>query len=626
VEFGWALPQDLKDLGAWGKDWTNEDVESGAYSWPERDEDGDVVGFGFRLRDGRKGSPSRDKTGLRRGLVLVAGVQAMPGRPAIVEGASDVAALLDLSVSAIGRPSNGAGADILARCRWLQSREPLVVGERDQKDDGRWPGRDGAVAVAASLANSWGRPVGWTLPPEGHKDARAWLTSAKKERSDLNEDDPTAKERARSELMEALVKGAQAILPQESEDPDPVFEPISAAELIRQYPQLRPKVIEGLLRQGEVMNLVAAPKVGKTWLGHALAIAVARGAPFLGLTTAKGNVLLIDGELHRETLASRLSAGGAGHLRDELTVWPVRGKRYTIDDLVRMLESVEPGQFALIVIDALYRFLPLDGEENSNETMTLVFNAVDALAARTGAAVVLVHHTTKGSQSGKAVTDVGSGGGAQSRAPDTHLVVRPHEQDGAVLVDAVVRSWKKFPAFVIRWINPGWERADDLDPTKLKKGNGRGKGGKSEDPAPPPREWTPQDFASEVVGPTPSIREDILDRAKAKGLSKSKAESLLKRAEEGGQVVRTKEGPCATHRFSEHLLPSTSKPAEPPGGGRRGVRHPQPPEPDAPGGCGGDAPPPSPPSDRGRKVQRKKTETASIFPSAGPSNRPASRP
>src|SRR5262249_43162287 len=156
-------------------------------------------GFGFRLKDGRKGAPSRGRTGLRRGLVLVTGLHAMPGQPVVVEGASDVAALLDLNIPAIGRPFNSGGAEILALCEWLQPRALLVVGEREQKAGGRWPGRDGAVSVATTLARKWRCAMLWTLPPEGCKDVRAWLNATSADRTSLRDGEAGAKELARSE-------------------------------------------------------------------------------------------------------------------------------------------------------------------------------------------------------------------------------------------------------------------------------------------------------------------------------------------------------------------------------------------------------------------------------------------
>jgi len=70
-----------------------------------------------------------------------------------------------------------------------------------------------------------------------------------------------------------------------------------------------------------------------------------------------------------------------------------------------------------------------------------LYNLLDSYADALGAAFSLVHHSSKGNHSGKNVTDVGAGAGAQSRAADTHLVLRPHESDSAVVVEAAVRSW-----------------------------------------------------------------------------------------------------------------------------------------------------------------------------------------
>jgi hypothetical protein len=77
-------------------------------------------------------------------------------------------------VAAVGRPSNAAGASDLADL--LDGLDVLVVGERDGKPGGRWPGRDGAKAVARQLAGTWDEPVHWTLPAAHAKDIRAWLT------------------------------------------------------------------------------------------------------------------------------------------------------------------------------------------------------------------------------------------------------------------------------------------------------------------------------------------------------------------------------------------------------------------------------------------------------------------
>ncbi|KAA0215586.1 MAG: hypothetical protein DYG94_07110 [Leptolyngbya sp. PLA3] len=334
------------------------------------------------------------------------------------------------------------------------------------------------------------------------------------------------------------------------------FAPISGADLIAQYAEMRPVVIDGLLREGETLNLVSTPKVGKSWLVHALAVAVVTGKPWLDKATTPGRVLLIDGELHRETLAKRLrrTVDTLGVTPDALAlldVLPVRGQRLTIDHVADALRDVPPGTYRLIVLDALYRFLPLGGEENANETMTQIYNTLDAIANRAKAAVVAVHHASKGNQSERSVTDVGSGAGAQSRAADTHLVLRAHEEEGAVVVDAAVRSFPPMDSFVIRSTNPGWELAPDLLPTQLKRAQRRGR--TPREPATqrePEREWTPEEFAAQVVGRERTIREGVIARAKSAGLSQSKATALLKLAEAQGIIHRTRDGPNGAHRFT----------------------------------------------------------------------------
>jgi hypothetical protein len=95
----------------------------------------------------------------------------------LVERASDVLTLDWLGVRVVGRPSwHGGVAELTMLLREVPANTPLfVVGERDAKANGHWPGRDGARATAAALEYDLGRPVAWVLSPAPHKDARAWF-------------------------------------------------------------------------------------------------------------------------------------------------------------------------------------------------------------------------------------------------------------------------------------------------------------------------------------------------------------------------------------------------------------------------------------------------------------------
>ena len=249
--------------------------------------------------------------------------------------------------------------------------------------------------------------------------------------------------------------------------------PVSLRTLIAEFPRLRPPVIHGLVRQGETMNLIAQPKAGKSWLVYGLAVSVATGGDWLETFRCEpGRVLLIDGELHPETIAHRLMVvceqmGVGADCFDSLDVSAMRGQGMDLFKLGRRLDEIEPGRYALIVLDAWYRFLPPGLSENDNAQVMSLYNKIDAYMSRLGAAWANVHHTSKGDQSGKGVTDVGSGAGSQSRAADTHLIIRPHEQEDVAVVDAVVRSWPPVEPLAIRWQYPLWTLATDADPSRL---------------------------------------------------------------------------------------------------------------------------------------------------------------
>jgi len=211
---GWADADDLRAMRASGVGWP-EDFPDGAYVFPEYRGDGRIVGVGLRAADGRKGAPA-GATGANRGLVLPVDLHDRPDPVLVVEGASDVAACCALGLTAVGRPSNRAGAADLVSL--LDGRGVLVVGERDGKPSGSWPGRDGAKAVAQHMAAQWGESVAWTLPPEDTKDIRNWLLA--KVAGGLDPADDAAMRQAGTELLKALKDAAKAVKPKKRSQAD----------------------------------------------------------------------------------------------------------------------------------------------------------------------------------------------------------------------------------------------------------------------------------------------------------------------------------------------------------------------------------------------------------------------
>ena len=136
--------------------------------------------------------------------------------------------------------------------------------------------------------------------------------------------------------------------------------------------------------------------------------------------------------------------------------------RWHLGNFRTYFESVRRGYFKLVVLDAFYRFLPKDADENSNSNLTDVYNRLDSYASMLDCSFILVHHASKGNQSGKSITDVGAGAGSQARATDTHLVLRQHEEDDCVVVDAAVRSWHPIDPICLRWSFPVWNVDESL--------------------------------------------------------------------------------------------------------------------------------------------------------------------
>ncbi|MCC7407229.1 MAG: AAA family ATPase [Phycisphaeraceae bacterium] len=332
------------------------------------------------------------------------------------------------------------------------------------------------------------------------------------------------------------------------------LEPMTVRQLVRTYPKLREPVIHGLLRAGETMNLISAPKMKKSWLVTDLALAVAAGREWLSaFQCERGDVLILDNELHGETSAHRIPKVAAARelpedaYADRVWVQNLRGQLQDVFSLGDFFRGLSPGRFKVIILDAFYRFMPRDMDENDNGTMASLYNHIDRYADRLGCSFVLIHHTTKGNQSGKSVTDVGAGAGSQSRATDTHMVLRQHEEEDAVVLDAAVRSWPPVGPRCLRWAFPVWSPADDLDPERLKGEGGRKREEKKD-------EWTAQTFAQAFVPNHPTTRAAILTSAEHAGLSEYRARILLRQAEVDGLINRTGEPkrnqPCAYVRAS----------------------------------------------------------------------------
>ena len=229
--------------------------------------------------------------------------------------------------------------------------------------------------------------------------------------------------------------------------------------------RLRDSVIDGIVRAGEIVTTCAPPKAGKSWLAYHFACAVAAGWPVLGLPqfeTTQGLSVIIDNELHIETIASRVpivreALGMPPIVQDYIRVKALRGDDVDIDSLGEVFAEIKAFEPRFVILDALYRFLPQGVSENDNAAMTQIYNKLNKYAKMLGnTAIMVIHHSSKGGQGEKDVMDVGAGAGAIGRATDFHLVIREHDEPEHFVIEGKARTWRRPDAFVAHWKHPLW--------------------------------------------------------------------------------------------------------------------------------------------------------------------------
>ncbi|QDT07717.1 Regulatory protein RepA [Rubripirellula lacrimiformis] len=343
---------------------------------------------------------------------------------------------------------------------------------------------------------------------------------------------------------------------------DADIRPRSLRRLFKQFSSLKRPIIHGLLRAGETMNVIAPPKVGKSWLVNDMALAVATGRPWLDrFDTERGEVLIIDNELHPTTSAHRIPKVMAARgitdadVSDHIFVSNLRGNLKDITSLGTYFNHVYEERFRMIIIAAFYRMLSANADENDNAAMAGVYNTIDRYAEMLGSAFVLVHHTSKGNQSYKSITDVGAGAGSQARATDTHLVLRPHEEDNAIVLDAGVRSWPPLDPIGLRWNFPIWAPDAALNASKLKN-DGRRRKPKDDKPTEAP--WDAERFVQTFIDAEPKTAVVIKAAAKKSKVSGRQAQTLLEQAEDEGLVHRWRFASNQKHKFATEPQPESA--------------------------------------------------------------------
>lgn len=192
-------------------------------------------------------------------------------------------------------------------------------------------------------------------------------------------------------------------------------------ELLSEPDEEHAWLVDGRLPVGGLGLIAGKPKAGKSTLSRCLALAVARGDPWLGFVTTAGPVIYLGFEEKRGEVRRHFRSMGA-RADDPLSVLVGRAPEEALARLAKTVQQVRP---VLVIVDTVARLLPSVREWNDYGSVTAALEPVLALARETGAHVLLVHHMGKGERTGG---DAVLGSTAIFAAADTTLLLKRLER------------------------------------------------------------------------------------------------------------------------------------------------------------------------------------------------------
>lgn len=173
------------------------------------------------------------------------------------------------------------------------------------------------------------------------------------------------------------------------------------------YPPVK-WVLPAFLPEGLAL-LAGAPKLGKSWLGLQIALAVASGGIALGECVQRGAVLILSLEDSPRRLQTRLTKQGwtRGLDADFLTLGKFDSQ---VGDLrnsggERLARQIETRGYRLCIIDTLSR--SVRGDQNDVAAMTRALTPLQEIAHAKNCAILLVdHHRKSSGENPDAITDI----------------------------------------------------------------------------------------------------------------------------------------------------------------------------------------------------------------------------
>lgn len=288
-------------------------------------------------------------------------------------------------------------------------------------------------------------------------------------------------------------------------------------------------VVDGLIPEG-LTYIIAAPKIGKSWMVLDLAIAVSQGSPFLGAIPVKSRPVLY---LALEDGPKRMQ--NRAHGLDCLTLpeniaFVHRVKSDDAAALMSEFADYYAGQRPLVILDTLGKIKPPKAPgAGAYEHDYAVSAALKDVADRADGSVVVVHHNRKAA-SDDFLEDV-SGTQGIAGAADTIIVIRRSRNSPEAELHVTSRDAAE-GAYAARFDDGKWTLAGaDLAQAAQVYGQQREQKGLGDDSA-------------EVLAFVGSRPDGVraADVAERMGWEPNKARTYLSRLNESGKITKSGRG------------------------------------------------------------------------------------
>lgn len=200
----------------------------------------------------------------------------------------------------------------------------------------------------------------------------------------------------------------------------------TAADALKPQPPIE-YIVDKLITAGSLGVWYGEPGAKKTYSLVSLAVCVAAGLSWLEFPTHKAPVLIIDEESGENRLARRISEALRGEgCGEDTPLFYISLAGFKMDsesDPTILQAIIEEYGAKLVILDALADVM--GGDENSKEDTQPIFTELRRIADRTGAAIILIHHSNK----------MGGYRGSSAIKGAVDLMVKVESADGQSIVD-----------------------------------------------------------------------------------------------------------------------------------------------------------------------------------------------